>query len=224
MQNHKYITPLFTLLIALLLTACTQPAEDPKTIADKYWHYLQTGNTIEAEKLVSINSRRAYSDHTSRISNISELKNGDAKTIVSTTITSIDPNTNYTHSETFNTVLVLQQGQWKVDVKQSQIPAAPSAKEEELQQLTDELTESMQENIESIDEAMDQGMDMLNEALRDGSKEMGDSLLNLMNELNSSMQESIDKMKKRRQQQMQEQQNDQLQPAQPDPSKGEGMI
>jgi uncharacterized protein YicC (UPF0701 family) len=217
--------PLFLLtLLSLVLTACTQPADDPKTVAEKYWQYLQAGNTSEAEKLVSINSRRAMTDHSSRIAAISQLTNGDTKASIITTITTIDTATGQGHSETFNTVLVLQQGQWRVDINQTQIPPAPSAQEEDLQQLSDELSESMRENIDSIDDAMTQGMESLNEALHEGSKEMGESLLNMMNELNSSMQESIDKMKQRRQQQIQEQPNNQQQQTQPDPNQGEGMI
>ena len=214
----KNIKPFILIAGALLLSACTQPAEDPKSIADRYWSHLQTGNTAEAEKLISTSSRRAFTEHNNRIASITQLNNSEAKTIVSTTITTINPKTHFSYTETFNTVLVLQQGKWRVDVNQSQIPASPSASEEEMQQLAEELSESMQENIESIDEAMSQGMHLLNEALRDGSKEMGDSLLHMMNELNSKMHESIDKMKERRQRQAPPSQN------QPDPDKGEGMI
>ena len=50
----------FILLSSFILAACTLTAEDPKTVADKYWQYLQTGNTTEAEKLISLNSSRAF--------------------------------------------------------------------------------------------------------------------------------------------------------------------
>lgn len=216
----KYKRPFLYLLLSLTLLACNQPAQDPKTVADRYWQYIQAGNLIEAEKLVTTGSLNTLQEHRRRMETITQLNNSEAVTIVNTSITTINPNSNYRHTETFNTVLVLQQGQWKVDLNQSQIPPALSENEEKLQQLSDELSESMQENIESIDDAMTQGMQMLNEALEDGSKEMGDSLLHMMNELNDSMQESIDKMKERREQQMQEQQ----QPPQPDPRRGEGMI
>jgi len=218
----NYQRPFLYLLLSFSLLACAQPAQDPKAVADKYWQHMQTGNISEAEKLVTTNSRRTLQQHASHINSNTQLNNGEATTIVSTTITTINPDSNYHHTETFNTVLVLQQGKWKVDLNNSQIPPAPSAREEEMQQLAEELSESMQENIESIDDAMNQGMQLLNEALQDGSKEMGDSLLRLMNELNNSMQESIDKMKQRREQQMQEQ--EQQQPPQPDPRRGEGII
>lgn len=215
-SSHAYALLIF---LTFSLVACMQPAADPKTVADKYWQHLQAGNISEAEKLISDKSQQALAEHNKRIATIDQLENGEAITLVRTTITTINPENNDHHSETFNTTLVLQQGQWKVDVTQTQIPPAPSARHEELKQLAEELSESMQENIESIDDAMSEGMKRLNEALQEGSKEMGDSLLHLLNELNSTMHESINKMKERREKQLQEQQ-----PGQPDPDKGEGMI
>ena len=217
-HSHTLLKSLVIILFSLLLSACKQPAEDPKSVADKYWQHLQSGNSTEAEKLISDNSKQAFANHRKRIASITQLNNSDAKTIVSTTITTINPETQFSHTETFNTVLVLQQGKWRVDVNESQIPPALSASEEEMQQLAEELSESMQGNIESIDEAMNEGMQLLNEALRDGSKDMGDSLLHMMNELNSRMHESIDKMKERRERQAQPPEN------KPDPHEGEGMI
>ena len=222
MQYHKHALALF-ILFSTVLTACTQTIQDPKVIADKYWQHIQSGNLSEAEKLISSDSQQAFSQHSKRISTATQLNNGEATTIISTTITTINPDNKYTYSQTFNTVLVLQQGQWKVDAKRSQIPQPLSENEEELQQFTEKFSDSMQENFESIDGAVTQGMQLLNEALQEGSKEMNDSMLNMMNELNDTMQESIDKMKQRRQQQEQKK-DQQPQQNQPDPNKGEGMI
>ena len=216
MYKNKHTIPLLT-LFSFTLFACAQQAEDPKAVADHYWQHLQNGNTVEAERLISLNSRYAFSESKDYTAHITQLTNNDAITTVKTTVTITDPDNDLSHTQTFDTVLVLQQGQWKVDVNRSQIPPTTAEKEEQLKRLAEELSDSMQENIESIDETMTQGMEMLNEALHEGSKEMGDSLLHLMNKLNSSMQESIDKMKQRRQEQ--EQQKNQS-----DPGNGEGMI
>jgi hypothetical protein len=223
----KKFNTLLVLSISLTLSACNLSSDDPKTVADKYWQYLQSGNISEAQKLTATRNQQALLQHSNHITANSQLQNEEAKTIVSTTITTLNPGTNYTHTQSFDTVLVLRDGQWKVDVEQTQIPPPPSARKEELQQLADELSESMHENMESMDDAVEQGMEMLNEALQEGSKEMGDSLLQLMNELNSSMHEAVEKMKERRQQQMQQQQDKPQTPQQapqPDPSKCEGMI
>lgn len=216
-------TKILLILASFTLFACTQTAENPKKIADKYWQYLQNGDTVDAEKLVSLNSRYAFSESKDHLSHITQLTNSDAITTVKTTITTVNPDTRLSSTQTFDTILVFQQGQWKVDVNRSQIPPTAAAREEQMQQLVEELSDSMQENIESIDETMSQGMQMLNEALHEGSKEMGDSLLHLMNNLNSSMQESIDKMKQRRQQQLKENEQQQQQ-NRADPGNGEGMI
>lgn len=209
-------------LAAFTLTACMHSADDPRTVADTYWSHLQNGNIEEAKKLAANSDEQVILQHSNHIIAGSQVETETARTIVSTTITTVNPTTNYTHTRKFDTVLVLQDGQWKVDTEQTQVPLPPSAREEELRMLADELSESMSENIDTIDEAMKHGMEMLNEALQEGSQEMGSSLLELMNELNKSMQESVDKMKERRQQQLDEQQQQQA-PA-PDPDQGEGMI
>ena len=212
---------LIILLTSFFLFGCTQPAENPKHIADTYWQLIQAGNAVEAENLISINSRPAYSKNNHRKTAIEQFSNSDATTIVNTTITTTNPHSNLKQTQSFETYLVLQHGQWKVDASRTQIPASASATEQEMQQLAEELSESMQDNIESIDEAMNQGMQMLNDALRDGSKDMGDSLLQLMNELNNTMHESIDKMKQRRQKELQKQAP---QKNKPSADNGEGMI
>ncbi len=198
-----------SLFFGLSLSACNQVAENPKDIANQYWQHLQAGNTAAAEKLATTDSQQTIPEHKQRITNITKLENGEAKTIVNTTITTTNQKTNYTYSQNFETVLVLEQGQWKVDANASQIPPAPGAQREELEKLAKELSESMKKNIESIDEAVTQGMDALNEKLNKGSKEMAGSLLEMMKELNKSMHESIDKMKKQKQ---------------PDPAEGEGIL
>ena len=222
MLNKPY-SIIFVAVNVLLLSACTQPAENPKVIAEKYWQNLQTGNVSEAEKLTSLNSRLAFAQHRNFIDRNTQVSNNDVKTIVNTSITKFDSQNNKTYTENIETVLVLEQGRWKVDAEQSQLPPPTVARKEQLQQLAEELSESMQENIDSIDESMDQGMEMLNNALQEGSNEMSQSLLNLMNELNNTMQKSIDKMKQRRQQHDKEQNNHPTQ-TKPDPRQGEGMI
>jgi hypothetical protein len=223
---HKLSTLLLLSALSAGMAACTQPAEEPEAVAHKYWQLLQSGNTQEAEKLISANSQQAFKEHSARILSNSQFDTGEARTIVSTTITTVNPENNIQQSETFDTVLVLQNGQWKIDANQSPIPPEPVSKKEEIEKLKNELSESLHENIKSIDEAMNQGLEMLNEAMHEGSKEMGQSLLNMMNELNTSMKKSIDKMKQRRQQPPEnspQQEPDNNLPT-PDPDKGEGMI
>ena len=55
-NNHNLKTMakfkfLILLIISATLAACNQSVADPKTVADKYWQYLQTGNINEADEL-----------------------------------------------------------------------------------------------------------------------------------------------------------------------------
>lgn len=218
----KKINILILLLLTILLSACLPSADDPKTVTDKYWQQLQNNNLKEAEKFVMQTNQQAMQTHKNHITSDSQLQSQPAKSIVSTTITTTNPTTGQVHRQSFDTVLVLVDGQWKINLSETEIPPPPSARQEELEELAEKLNQSMQKNMESLDEAIDQGMDAFNEAFKDGSKEMGDSLLHMMNELNRSMKESIERLKQRRQQQLNDQQQNQLQ--QPDPSKGEGRI
>ena len=212
-QNTFLLRSIFTgLFFALSLSACNQAAKNPKDIANQYWQHIQTGNTAAAEKLATADSQQTISAHKQRIANITKLENGETKTTAHTTITTTNPETNHTYSQNFETVLVLEQGQWKVDTSATQIPSAPGAQREKFEKLAEELSRSMQKNIESIDEAVNEGMDMLNEKLHESSKEMGGSLLDMMKDLNESMRESIDKMKK------------QSNPTQGQNEKGEGKL
>ena len=112
----------------------------------------------------------------------------------------------------FDTTLVLENGQWKIDAAQTVVPRPPPS-ERELEELADQLSESMQENIDSIEDAMNEGLNMLNEALREGSRDMGESMLKGMEEMNRALRESIEDMQKRREQE---------QP--PEKKEGEGLI
>ena len=119
-------------LFSLTLSGCNQTASNPKDIANQYWQHLQANNTTAAEKLATTDSKQTISEHQQRITEITKLENGETKTIVNTTITTTNQKTNHTYSQNFETVLVLEQGQWKVDTNATQIPPAPGAQREEL--------------------------------------------------------------------------------------------
>ena len=211
----------YTLLLissALLLSACNQPADDPEVIAKQYWYLMQAGDFVAAEQLVSTSSRQAFQTEIKKLQPVRQVELGHAQTDIPTVI---NPSIkNPAGNQPFSTVLVLEQGKWRIDAAQTQIPPEPTLAEKQRQQLAEDFSKSMQQNMDSIDEAMHDGLKLLNEALRDGSKEMGDSLLKGMKELNESMQRSIEKLKKKRKQQETPEQPET--PANND--NGEGMI
>ena len=210
---------LITSFVLLLVSACVEKTDSPRQVAEKYWNALKNGDQATARKLVSKGTQQNLDAYLAlkpdQKTSLGEISLGAEQTTVITIIYPKSTATGIQHE--LETILILEDGQWKIDAARTQPPIPITTNEEELEKLAEQLSESMQENIDTMDDALTEGMQMLNKTLEDGSKEMGESLLRLMNELNDSMQKSIDKMKQRREQQMQEQN-------QPDPSQGEGMI
>ena len=208
---QKLLIPLVPLLT---LTACLNPTDDPRKVAEQYWQAMKNGDTEIARTLVSTSSQQDYDAYLAlpedeRIT-IGGINLGMEQTTIATSLyTDSTAPEDYT---TFDTVLVLENGKWKIDATQTQIPR-PAPSDRELNELADELSESMQDNIDSMEDAMNEGLQMLDKALREGSRDLGESMLKGMEEMNRALRESIEDMQKRREQQ------------QSDPEgEGEGLI
>jgi len=199
------------LAISLTTAACAQVAQNPESVASRYWTSLQAGNTDAARQLVSSQSHADFDNNIRHMTPVGQFKLSDTHATVTTVL---NPGTNATQNQTFDTVLVLENGQWRIDASRTQIPVAAS---QQKNKLAKDLSSSMQKNMDEMDKAMHDGIKLLNDALHDGSREMGDSLLKGMKQLNESMQRSIEQLKHHRQQKKQV-------PAGPDPRKGEGAI
>ena len=201
-------------LITLFTSACMHEAEKPRDVASRYWQALKNGDTETARKLVSSSSQAEFDNYIAKPADekipVGEVKLGAEKTTVVTLI--YPQGDNPDDYSAFDTTLVLENGQWKIDAAQTVVPRPPPS-ERELEELADQLSESMQENIDSIEDAMNEGLNMLNEALREGSRDMGESMLKGMEEMNRALRESIEDMQKRREQE---------QP--PEKKEGEGLI
>lgn len=216
------IKPFLVLLLPFILPACFENPDTPKQVAQKYWDALQKGDHATVRKYVSKASQENLHSYlalppdqkTLAREVILDSEHASVNTLINPNATSPDTLHN------IETILVIEDGQWKVDASRTQLPPPKTQTELELDELADQLSESMKENIESMDGALSEGMKLFNDALRDGSKDMGESMLKLMKELNKSMKESVDKMKQRNKPQEQEQ----PQNTQPDPNLGEGFI
>ncbi len=198
-----------TLLIIFLsffaLSACQQTST-PEQVAEQFWQALQSGDIAAAKKLVSKNSQNDLDNYLSRLDEnkpaLSSIKLGETKISINTTI---NDQTN------FETILILEGSEWKIDPSHSQ-PPTPQLPEQssDFDQLSDELQENM-------GQAFEEGTDMLNKFMEEGSKEMSESLLKGMNKMNEALREATEKMKQRR-----EQQDTPQQP--PAKDNGEGLI
>jgi hypothetical protein len=192
----------FVISLTLFLSACMHQADDPRKVAEQYWQSLKNGDTVIARAMVSKTSQQAYDDYQALPADqktpISEISLGAEQTIIATVLYP-DNSTPEKHSA-FDTVLVLEDGKWKIDASQTVTPRPPPS-DRELNELADELSESMQGNINSMEEAMNDGLQMLDEALREGSRDLGESMLKGMEEMNRALRESIEELQKRREQQ-----------------------
>lgn len=189
-------------LLALTLSACLHQADDPRDVATQYWQALKNGDSATARSLVAANSLQAFDDYMAlpqdrRIA-IGDVNLGTEQTTI-ITIVYLD-STAPEDFETFDTVLIMEDGKWKIDAERTIVPRPPPS-EKELDELADQLSDSMQDNIDSLEEAMNEGLKMLNDALREGSRDMGESMLKGMEEMNRALRESIEEMQKRQEQQ-----------------------
>ena len=196
---------LITFLSFFVLSACQQTST-PEQVAEQYWQALKNGDNATAKKLVSKNSQKDLDNYLSlpdeNIPALNGIKLGATKTSINTTIND---------QINFETILVLEQGKWKIDASRSQ-PLASQQPDQpsDFDQLSGELQENM-------GQALEEGTDMLNKFMEEGSKEMSESLLKGMNKMNEALREATEKMKQRR-----EQQDTPQQP--PAKDNGEGLI
>lgn len=114
----KLLLPLIALA---MLSACNQPAQDPKTVAQHYWQAIIDGDTETAKSLIASDSTKEFDDYLTHMNsnhqNITQVALDDQRTSVTTTI---NPNSDQPFNDRpFETILVLEEGQWRIDLKQT---------------------------------------------------------------------------------------------------------
>lgn len=211
---------IYLLTTALFITACAQPAQDPKAITQQYWQAIIDGDIEAAKLVVSTDSQAAFekyiADNEQNQKVVAQVALDEQRTTVTTTI---NPDAAKPHNDRpFDTILVIEEGKWKVDASQTRPSVPYTEMQQQLNDMANELSHSMNNNLDDIEKRVGEGMELLNEMLRDGSQEMSDAFLKGMEEMKEAMRESIDKMKQRRMQEQQQHQDT------PQDSSGEGMI
>lgn len=181
-------TSIALLLLSLFLFSCADNKDTPSQVAEKYWHAIQYGDTQIAKRFITNNSKSHYSDHIKSLQGIyiDNFIIDDSKT---TLITIINPDAKTPGDEIiFDTRLVLENNQWKIDLNNTHIPPSTN-KKNGLHVLTDDLSTTMQKNIQSIEKILKESMYALNKTLKEGSDEMIQSMLEVMKELNEKIRE-----------------------------------
>ncbi len=202
-------------ITSLALSACMQENSTPAQVTEQYWNAIKIGDYDSARKLVSSNTQQSHDNYIALPDNdklpVLQIEIENQYASVSTIM---NPASNTpANTQRFDTRLVLEQGQWKIDASQTQFPSTKSSAEKQLEELAEGFTKGMQKNMESLDEAMSEGMQLLNETFRERSSEMSDKLLKGMRELNENLKESIENLKEQR-----EKNNT------PDKNNGEGIL
>ncbi len=190
-------TSLLIALPLLALSACSQ-ADNPKDVADKYWQALRAGDIETARSLISAESRQAFRTFVESPENLNAVGEVDLGAQSTRVVTVLYPKRTTDDYRAFDTLLVLENGKWKIDAEHTLVPPTGAAAASDADQTPEQLSESMQETIDSMEKSMSDGLQLLNESAREGSREMGKSLLKGMQELNRSMRESIERLRERR--------------------------
>ena len=211
------------ILSCLCLAACLENANTPKQVSEQYWQAIKNGDIAAATKLVSKASQPDLDNYFALSSedkiSLDEILLSDEHASVKTTVISKTTDLDQTEQEksrtAFDTILVLEDGHWKIDTSRSQFPSL----EKTADVISDQLSDALQENLDTMDEVLGEGAEMLNEFMQEGSKEMSETLLKGMGKMNEALRDAVDNMKQRREQYKQDQ------PAiEPEPQYGEGLL
>lgn len=196
-----------SLLAVISLSACQPNTESPSQVTKEYWQALKNNDLTSASELVSQNSQ-------SHLSRYFELPNEEKIPLdeiyvgaeYATVTTIINPESSTadavpdqsqrdTPTKTFETILTLEDGRWKVDAARTQNPILREADE------SSQDAPSSDPDTAPLNEALQESAEMLDQFMREGSREMSETFLEGMNKMNEALREAIDKMKQRREQQ-----------------------
>ena len=182
---------IFAFAGCLLIAGCMQAA-DPKDIAQQYWKAMQAGDYAKARSMVSSNTKLSFDQYAKLPANEKTPLNAVALTDTRTIVTTIINTGN--RSIQFNTVMVLENGQWVVDANETVIPPASSSLEQNLDGMLKELSNAMDGSVDQMKKTLNEGVNLLNNALQSRSQEISDSVSEKMKQLNDSIKEAMKKL------------------------------
>lgn len=167
-MKHVHASIRVVTLVAVAATvaaACGAPPPAPDEVTKRFWQALHAGD-VEAARLEASAPSAALLDSASAAGDMGNLLVGETlrneqKAIVRTSMTTIDDDVEL--NVVFNTHLVLEDEQWKVDVgaTQDEVVRATFAAGMKL------VGEAIGQGIEDFGAAMEQGAAELKEAIRD---------------------------------------------------------
>lgn len=197
---------LITLLAVTCLSACQPNTDTPSQVTKKYWQALKDNDLAGASELVSKDSQ----NHLSRYFALPEdqkipldeiyigTEHATVITVISPESSAADEAPGQSQSDiptmTFETILTLEDGRWKVDAARTQEPVLQKPDESSRDASSPDL------DTAPLNEALQESAEMLNQFMHESSKEMSETFLEGMDKMNEALREAIDKMKQRREQ------------------------
>ena len=202
---------------AVALGACSE-IEQPKNIAEQYWQAMIDNDLETARALVSTASQDAFDIHAQAVNSpdaLSQVALDDQRIVV---VTTINPDVDKPwRDRPFETVMVLEDGEWRIDLNATELSPAPTELERQLEDMTNDMNGTLEKNLDTMEQLLEEGADLLDESIEQGSREMSQTFQDAMRKMQESIRDSIEQMKQRRE-------NRQAPPAEPDADTGEGVI
>jgi hypothetical protein len=158
----------------LLVFACGVPAPAPQQVTEKFWEALRTGDVATARACASASSAM-FVDTMSADRQIDEvllgetLKSESSAIVRTSLVTSIEESQ---HRTTFDTHLVREAEEWKVDVRATERERTTAIFAGSMRQLGEALGEGVQE----FSEALEEGAAEMKRALREALEELEEEL------------------------------------------------
>lgn len=193
---------IFSFATCLLIAGCMQ-APNPKEVAQQYWQAMQKGDYAKARSMVSSSTKLSFDQYAKLPDSEKTPLNAVAITDTRTIVTTIVNTGN--QSIQFNTVMVLENGQWEVDANETIIPPPSSSLEKNLDSMLKQLSGAMDGSVDQMKKTLNDGVNLLNNTLKNRSQDISNAVSEKMKQLNDSIQEAMKKLKQEQEQKQQPQ-------------------
>lgn len=181
---------LFLMVGIALIAGCSKgTSNNPKDVAEKFWSASKSGDVEKAKKYATKGSSDTLTkeDKTTQEGEykLGEPKIEGEKVLIPTTLV------NEEYTVKLNTVLVLEDGKWRVDVNQTMMSMMGGA----MGEMMKALGKGMGAMMKGMGGAMGETMKDMQEGMKDFGEQMGKSMGEKMKEMGHTMEEAGKKMK-----------------------------
>jgi len=185
----KSISQLLVLLLALVLGACTSPAEKPNDVAAAFWESVQAKQLDSAKQYVTWDSAKHlnyFTDERMKITSFEFAESVEKEDVIAIdTVVVLERKNKDNVRLPTKTVLVKTEGVWRVELKQT----LAAVLERSADKFASQLNQIFQQGITEIDKALAESVGELSGSLEQGAKELGSALEQNAGELSNSLKQ-----------------------------------